>query len=74
MIEKEETVSKLNKKFNFLKDKITLLFDLQPKLESLEKTLENLNDISVNTIEKVAGSQTQQKAGSAVFQTQLNIS
>ena len=63
--EKDQNVSKINKKFNFLKEKVTLLFDLEAKFDTLEKKFENLNDISTNAIEKVADSQTQEKAGSA---------
>ena len=62
--EKDQTVSKINKKFNFLKEKVTLLFDLETKLDTIEKRIESISKISVNTIENVADSKTLQKAGS----------
>ena len=40
--EKEHTVSKINKKFNFLKEKVTLLFDLEAKIDTIEKKVENI--------------------------------
>ena len=64
LLEKDQTVSKINKKFNFLKEKVTLLFDLEARLDTIEKKIDNVNDLSVNTIEKVKDSQTVQKAGS----------
>ena len=41
--EKDQTVSKINKKFNCLKEKVTLLFDLESRLETLEKKVEKTN-------------------------------
>ena len=62
--EKDQTVSKINKKFNFLKEKVTLLFDLDAKVDTIEKRIENINDISVNTIENVQDTQTVLKTDS----------
>ena len=38
--EKDQNVSKINKKYNFLKEKVTLLFDLENKIDTLEKKVE----------------------------------
>ena len=40
MSEKDLTVSKINKKFNTLKEKVTILFDMEARLESIEKKVE----------------------------------
>ena len=52
--EKEQTVSKINKKYNFLKEKVTILFDLESKFENLEKKVEKMNDVSEKDIGKDA--------------------
>ena len=41
--EKDQIVSKINKKFNCLKEKVTLLFDLESRLDTLEKKVEKTN-------------------------------
>ena len=40
LTEKEHNVSKINKKYNVLKEKVTLLFDLEEKIDTLEKKVE----------------------------------
>ena len=40
--EKDQTLSKMNKKMNVLKEKVTLLFDLENRYETLEKKVEKL--------------------------------
>ena len=57
--EKDETVSKINKKFNFLKEKVTLLFDLEAKFDTLEKKVENILEASVQIKETSTDSKTQ---------------
>ena len=42
--EKDQTISKINKKLNVLKEKVTLLFDLDNKYETLEKKVEKLEN------------------------------
>ena len=56
-LEKNQTVSKINKKFNFLKEKVTLLFDLEGKFDNLEKKVEKINVKSGTDSEKDAVSQ-----------------
>ena len=40
--EKDHTISKINKKLNVLKEKVTLLFDLEAKIEILEKKVDTI--------------------------------
>ena len=42
MSEKDLTVSKINKKYNTLKEKVTILFDMEPRLEIVEKKVEQV--------------------------------
>ena len=42
MSEKEQTISRINKKHNFLKEKVTLLFDLEAKFDVIEKKVEKI--------------------------------
>ena len=42
VIEKDQTISKINKKFNVLKEKVTLLFDLEKKYDTLEKKIDEI--------------------------------
>ena len=42
VIEKDQTISKINKKFNVLKEKVTLLFDLEGKYDTLEKKIDEI--------------------------------
>ena len=47
--EKDQTISKMNKKYNFLKEKVTILFDLESKFEALEKKVEKVENNSIKT-------------------------
>ena len=58
MTEKDQTVSKINKKFNFLREKVTLLFDMETKIDIIEKTVEKFVNKPVETID----SQTEENA------------
>ena len=49
---KDQTLSKINKKYNLLKEKVTLVFDLEGKVDTLEKHIEKINSESVKANEK----------------------
>ena len=54
--EKDQTLSKMNKKMNVLKEKVTLLFDLENRYETLEKKVEKLEkeplkDLEINPLQ-----------------------
>ena len=42
-LEKDQTISKINKKLNVLKEKVTLMFNLEDKYDTLEKKVEKLS-------------------------------
>ena len=44
----------MNKKYNFLKEKVTLLFDLEAKFDAIEKKIEKMNNEPENKIDKGA--------------------
>ena len=52
--EKDHTISKINKKLNVLKEKVTLLFDLEAKIEILEKKVDIIGkkEFEVDTNDK----------------------
>ena len=41
--DKDQNVSKISKKYNVLKEKVTILFDLESKFDDLEKKVEKIN-------------------------------
>ena len=49
---KDQTLHKINKKYNLLKEKVTLVFDLEGKVDNLEKHIEKINSESVKANEK----------------------
>ena len=51
MSEKDLTVSKINKKYNTLKEKVTILFDMEPRLEIVEKKVDKIVNEPVQTKE-----------------------
>ena len=61
--EKDQVLSKVNKKFNFLKEKVTLLFHLEAKFDDLEKKFEKISDEAAKVNSKDLVSQTSHKAG-----------
>ena len=46
--EKDQTISKINKKLNVLKEKVTLMFNLEDKYDTLEKKVEKLSTEQVD--------------------------
>ena len=67
MSEKEHTVSKINKKFNFLKEKVTLLFDMEAKIEVTEKKIEKIVNEPIQTTEEAVDTKTEGNGKSANF-------
>ena len=57
--EKEQTISKINKKYNCLREKVTLLFDLEEKVDILEKKIEKVEKAHIETVDKAAFPQVQ---------------
>ena len=57
--EKEQTISKINKKYNCLREKVTLLFDLEEKVDNLEKKVEKVEKAQIETVDKPALPQVQ---------------
>ena len=49
MSEKDLTVSKINKKYNTLKEKVTIIFDMEPRLEIVEKKVDKIVNEPVQT-------------------------
>ena len=59
---KDQTLSKINKKYNLLKEKVTLVFDLEGKVDTLEKHIEKMNKEPVKANEIPPILQTNQKS------------
>ena len=59
---KDQTLSKINKKYNLLKEKVTLVFDLEGKVDTLEKHVEKISNEPVKANENPPISKTNQKS------------
>ena len=70
---KEQTISKINKKYNCLREKVTLLFDLEEKVDNLEKRVEKVEKAQIETVDKPALPQVQNSKKTLLLVAMKNL-